>query len=632
MRMSILILLVACCMTAFESAGSSQPVVAKADMMVSKLNEFVRPRYLDPQRAGDSVSSRHCGLLYETLYEYGPFDTSTLRPNLAASMPSVSKDRLTYTIKLRDDVCFAPDQCFDPAAKGQVYHAANKFKATKGPLMTADDVVYSIKRLACLYYGGYWAIEGKIAGLEKLRSKALLKFDEDTEYSAKFSEFLKSNSVAGLKAIDKHTVQIKLSGTPFPQLFQVLTLSYGSVVPHVAVEFYGRYFNERGVGTGPFVQDEISDSKLIYKRNPEYRNVTLNDVPDGHSLKPYQGKRLPLCDRIEYSINKSDEVSWKTFLEGSIDVTGIGAAHFDEAIEVAPAEIGKPELPRLTKLLSEKGVTLTTWNEPTVHYISFNMADPVVGSSAGAKGKAIRKALALAFDREKYIKEHLNQRGTAATGIAPSGTSGFFESFQSGQKFDLTAAKKVLSDAGFRLEGDKDIKCIDPKSKKQITVQVLYRSTAIEMANKAKSFVKMAGKVGIKIEPELMTFPEFLRRQDGGEGQAYDAGWVMDYPDAQNMYQLLYGPYKPRGINNAAFDNAEFNRLYEEMAVLDDLIPDEHTKKLELIRKMADILNEEMPWICIEYRKVFQLRQKGVARPTPSAFRYNGMKYGGVQR
>ena len=43
---------------------------------------------------------------YSTLYKFDPNDLTTVIPDVAAAMPEISADKLTYTIKLRTDVKF----------------------------------------------------------------------------------------------------------------------------------------------------------------------------------------------------------------------------------------------------------------------------------------------------------------------------------------------------------------------------------------------------------------------------------------------------------------------------------------------------------------------------------------------
>ena len=73
---------------------------------------------LDPATCGDTTSSGIQGNIYEGLYSYHYLiRPPEVVPQLAAAMPEISADRLTYTIKLRPGVLYHRNPCFgkDPA-------------------------------------------------------------------------------------------------------------------------------------------------------------------------------------------------------------------------------------------------------------------------------------------------------------------------------------------------------------------------------------------------------------------------------------------------------------------------------------------------------------------------------------
>ena len=67
----------------------------------------------DPIQADDLYSGREISKIYEGLLQYHwlkmPYE---LVPNLAAEMPVISKDGITYTFKLRQGVKFQDDAAF----------------------------------------------------------------------------------------------------------------------------------------------------------------------------------------------------------------------------------------------------------------------------------------------------------------------------------------------------------------------------------------------------------------------------------------------------------------------------------------------------------------------------------------
>jgi ABC-type transport system substrate-binding protein len=77
-------------------------------------------------------------------------------------------------------------------------------------------------------------------------------------------------------------------------------------------------------------------------------------------------------------------------------------------------------------------------------------------------------------------------------------------------------------------------------------------------------------------------------------------GWAMDYPDPEDFYMVFYSKNFPReGANYARYSNPEYDKLYEQMAAMDD-----GPERLAIIHKMNDILAEDCPAIW-EFDKKF---------------------------
>lgn len=586
--------------------------------------ESSHPRSLDPHRAGDVVSTLHCMHVYETLLEYSPWRQDELVPCLAASQPKYNRETRTYTFTLRDDVYFQDDACFPDG---------------KGRKVTAADVVFSFKRLAALPdTGGFWVIEGQIVGLDAFREEAL-KTCKRVQHEDGYEELVVTDGwwkqlekdVSGLRVVDERTFTIKLNET-YPQLLHAITLSYGAVVAHEAARKYD--LNTQAVGTGPYVLKEWGEEAISYSRNPNYRKVELKGVPGGSPLKPFEGKRLPLTDELHYEIELESDSAFEKFLAGKYSNSGLSKEDFDRVVDAEAWFKGIRDSRALLPKWREKGIELHSYAEPTLHYISFNMNDKTFGTPAGDKGRALRKAFAMCVDREKYIKDHLSGRGEAAQQLVPPGILARRDDcVMKNQRFDPEAARKLLKDAGFDVQQDGDEWITRPAAgQEQVKLMILHRSTREATKNYATFLQECGRNVGIRVENELMTFAEFLARQDEGTGQAYDAGWVMDYPDAQNMLQLLYGPNKPPGINSASYASEQYDRMYREMALLDDRVPTEAERKAELIVQMHKRLDEDTPWVLMEFRVIASLRWKGYTQADFNSFAYNHRKYAFWQR
>jgi ABC-type transport system substrate-binding protein len=76
------------------------------------------------------------------------------------------------------------------------------------------------------------------------------------------------------------------------------------------------------------------------------------------------------------------------------------------------------------------------------------------------------------------------------------------------------------------------------------------------------------------------------------QAQMFQLGWVADYPDAENFLQLFYSKNESPGPNHVNYRNAEFDRLYEQVRVMQD-----SPERTVLYEQMSAIVVEDCPWI-----------------------------------
>ncbi len=604
------------------------------------------PRTIDPHKSGDVISSAQSGMAYEQLYEYhylarrplidpakvpppepgakpiAPLQVPILKGALAADLPTVSEDRLTYTIPLRQDVYFQDDECF-PNGIGR------KFKA--------DDVIYSIKRFASLSdTTGWWAAEGKIVGLDTFRTFAISLLSGITpgpEWIEKQDEILQRD-VAGLKKIDDYTVQITLT-QPYPQFIYTLTMSYFAIIAREALQHYGTNLFRNPVGTGPFKLVHWDfNRELLWERNPKFgeRGEVFPELPDNPIVvgeefvdpavfKNWVGKKLPLADRMSFRIIKEPQAAWLEFLAGNIDVYAPQTDQFSVAVQNDS----------LTEEMIERGISLDRYLRPVVEYFNFNMDDPIMGLAGGETARAVRKAFSTCLNREEYLRTYLNGRGVPATMFVPN----LFPEFDPDYIYehshhDPEKGRQILRDAGFTVteDGPNGWKAIDPRTGQQATITLLLRGTHSTARNTATYLQTSGRKIGIDVNGLMMEFPEWLDRAYTGKGQAYNGGWVMDYPDAQNLMKLLYGPQAvDNGSNTSRYRNDRYDDLFRRISALSSADPVELEQKRVLIREAHDVVAEDCPWIPHHFVKTYRLNHQWTLQAIPNDFAYNLYKY-----
>src|SRR5882762_3428978 len=149
----------------------------------------------DPPQVGDVNSAMVLASIFESPLTYDYLARPVkLKPQTAIALPDVSADFTAFTFRIRPGIFFADD----PAFKG------------KARELVAQDYVYAVKRFYDPRINSehlYIFENARVLGLTALRQRALKTkqpFDYDTE-------------VAGLRALDRYTFQLKL-GEPHPRM------------------------------------------------------------------------------------------------------------------------------------------------------------------------------------------------------------------------------------------------------------------------------------------------------------------------------------------------------------------------------------------------------------------------------
>lgn len=516
---------------------------------------------LDPANSYDVVSATVIYQVYETLFEYEylkrPF---TLKPLLAESMPLISEDGLTYTIKIK---------------KGIAYHDSPDL--AQGRTVKAQDFITQFKRLAFKKTNsqGFWLVDGVIQGVAKWREEVGLDLDK-----------MLKTPISGLKASDDHTLVIKLT-KPKPQFLYTLAMSFTSPMPAEVLKKYDNELREKLFGTGPFIlKSWVPRSEIILSKNPNYKTSTYPTQYDRISvakdITADSGKSLPFLNEIRFKIIKESTTRWLNFRKKKTHVFTVSKDQFSTVI----SGNGK-----LSAELIKENIQLDISPSLTYWWFAFNMKHPLLGAN-----KNLRLAIAHAINTEKFIELFTNNTGQKANSIYPPGIQGYDPSRELPFKYDLNLAKSYLEKAGFPL-GDG----LSPLNYDLRGADTTVRQIGEFVKNELE-------KIGIKVNIIPNTYPAFLKKSKEGKLEFWLDGWALDYPDAENVLQLLTKETFPPGPNASSFSDPKFEELFKKFQVLED-----GNEKFNLMNQMESIVLEELPWVMVYYRREYTIFQPELA-------------------
>ena len=463
------------------------------------------PATLDPARVSDIFGRSVAQQIFDGLVQFD--HTLTVTPALAQYWKS-SRDGLVWTFTLRRNAKFH-----------------------NGRELTADDVVYSLTRLVD----------------PRTRSAAADLF-LNVKGAPDFREG-RAKGIAGLVALDRHTVQVTLTEALIP-FVSVLAVGHAKIVPREVVEEKGDAFGTAPVGTGPFrfVKWERG-RELVLAANPEY----------------FEG--APRLTRLVYRVFPGEQFDtmYEEFQRGNLEDTPPPNRDYRKA--VTGAGEGYVKRPMLS-----------------VRFYGFNTRVKPLGD------RLVRQALVHAVDREAIIEEAFLGRHILARGILPPGTQGYNPKV-TGYAYDPRRARELLAQAGY--PGGRGLPPI-----------VIWAGARHEGILREHDLIRENLKaVGVQAEFHYQTdWPAFSRLLAEGRMPVFMYAWYADVPDPDNFLFKLFQSQSSR--NFSGYANQRVDGLLARARTEPDM-----TRRVDLYRRAEQAILEDAPILPVwhySYERIFQ--------------------------
>ncbi len=567
----------------FLAAGAAAPLAAAATTHAPPRDRTLRVAFpspetgFDPAQVQDQYSAQINAHIFDAPLRWDYMARpARLVPNTTVGLPEVSSDFRTFTLRIRPGIWFQDD----PVFRGQRRE------------LVAEDYAYSIKRV----FDPRW----KSQMLFELEPAKILGLDEARQRALKGAPFDYAAPIEGLRALDRYTLQIRLA-EPAPRFVNTLTLAtpLGAVAREI-VEAYGDRIMEHPVGTGPFrLTHWTRTSRIVLERNPTYRDETWDFDPpaDQPALAAdaarLRGRKVPLVDRVEVTIVEESQPRWLSFDQGALDLL---AVPFDYGPIAAPNRELAPHLAR-------RGVRLQATPLADVSLVYFNMELPVVGGYAPEK-VALRRAVSLAFDSGRYIREIFRSSAVAADSPVVPGTFGYDPAFRTELSEYSPARAKALLDTYGYVDRNGDGWREQPDGS-PLVLEMAASTSQLERRQN-EQWRRSMDAVGLKMEFRIAQWPELLKQSLAGKLMMWGFAWEAGQPDSDLFFGLAYGP-NLGSSNDARFGLQAYDALYAQQRRLPD-----GPERLALLREASRLLVAYMPYKFIAHRIQLDLSQPWV--------------------
>lgn len=370
-------------------------------------------------------------------------------------------------------------------------------------------------------------------------------------------------SKVGLKAIDTKTLQITLKA-PTPYFLRLVRYRSWYPVHPPTILAFGK-IDDRStkwtragnlVGNGAFTLASWEPNrKVVVEKSLTYWDTDTTRLNEIHFY--------PIDDM------NAEEYAFRT---GQLHVT-----------QETPAERIKyykensPELIRLNPFLGTYFYELNTQRPPL---------DDV----------RVRRALALALDREMIVKYVCKAGEPAAYCLTPPDTAGYTAEAQI--PFDPELARKLLAESGY------------PNGEGFPKIEILYNTHKGHM--RIAEVIQQIWKDNLNIHVDLinMEWKTYLSEKKSHKYDVARASWIGDYTDPSTFLELFI---TGGGNNDSAWSNQQYDELIRQASLEQD-----SEKRMEFFQQAEKILLDEAPLIPIYF-----YRNKSLVRPSVKNWKPN---------
>jgi ABC-type transport system substrate-binding protein len=238
-------------------------------------------------------------------------------------------------------------------------------------------------------------------------------------------------------------------------------------------------------------------------------------------------------------------------------------------------------------------------------YIGFNTEEPPFDDPE------IRRAFAMATDRELVSETVLLDILIPAKGVLPPGIQGYDENFE-GVPFDPEAARAIIEEKGGQ-ELFQDVTLLT-SGQGAAPSEALAAITALWQEH-----------LGVEIPIEQEEFGIFLRDIDQGNFSMFSLGWIADYPDPQNFLEIKL--HSQSADNETMYANEEVDQLLDQASTETD-----EAERIRLYQEAERLIIEDSPWIPLFHGQDSSLIKPYVKNWVNAPFVIPRMKYVSIER
>ena len=366
--------------------------------------------------------------------------------------------------------------------------------------------------------------------------------DEESIQYASWFEHLDREKTA---VIDERTVRVVFKEARPAQL---RSFNIAPMPEHVyAKEKFDR--TTKVVGNGPYVlKQRERGGRIVLERRKDY------------------WREKPHIQTIVFRAIADDTVAWRAMQRGDIDVTLVGNDVWWKAKD-------DPKI--------KETMTFINIFQPSYNAIFWNLSDPLFSDVR------VRRALAMAFDRDKIIEELYHGQARPVSGpFTPDQWAANPRVLPI--ELNTQGASALLSSAGWR---DSDNDGVLDRNGKMFEFALLVPAGAKAIVDQAQVYQESLRAIGVIMNITTVDTSAYFEQMMKRNFQASFASWQNEPdPDPYAIFHSSQVP--PDGLNVVGYASPEADALMEKARKEFD-----HTERVDLYQQLHEVIARDQPYL-----------------------------------
>ena len=461
------------------------------------------PEQLNPLTSNDASASEVLGFIFENLLQLDP-RTLVLKPMLAEARPEISKDKLTYTFKVRRDARFSD-----------------------GRPVTGEDVLFSIKAIKCplvdapflrVYYDS--VVDAELLDPNTIRFKTKEQYFQNEQVLGEISVL--PRHVYDPENLLKNVAVRDLLRDPKQLPANVKRFA----------ENFNNHYSRNPVGSGPYKFN-------FWKTGQEVQLVRDRDYWGNGKA----GIDQPHLDRMRFRIINNPDAALIQLKSGDLDTMD------------------------LTPIQAKRGTSSERFNRqfekyeyygPTYTYIGWNNQSPIF------RDKRVRQAITYFTNREQMVKTILFGLGRIVDGPIYFFRPEYDKSLYS-HPYDPKKALALLAEAGWTdSDGDGVLDKVIDGIKVPLRFEIKVNSGNDVRESVALTLQDELKKHGVAAAVRRLDWTIFLDDVKNHKFDAVILGWQMSVSEGDNFQVWHSSQAANKGSNHIGYNNARADKILED--------------------------------------------------------------------